>query len=57
MNRLQFKARNKVSPKETKRRAKSKMSYDKGCVFCGHLNKCNLKQRKIKCLNCNETYS
>lgn len=56
MNRLQFAARNKQVPHETKQHKKAKRWYEKGCSFCGYRNNCNLEQKKTKCQYCKNIY-
>jgi len=43
-----------ASAKKLKR--KSKMWYEKGCIYCGLRNPCNLDQKKILCDKCGSIY-
>lgn len=41
---------------EHKAKKKDKMYHEKGCKSCGWRNKCNIGQKKIKCLRCGQIY-
>lgn len=47
---------NAMSASAKKLKRKSKAWYDKGCVYCGFRNRCNLDQKKIFCEKCKTTY-
>ena len=47
---------NAMSASAKKLKRKSKAWYDKGCVYCGFRNPCNLDQKKISCDKCGGTY-